>query len=87
MAATPRDPNQSHTRLEMLIVADVDNDRNAEVGNTENASGSSAAQGICVLGDMTDSWVPTRRVWNQHSSYVTNVLANTTAAQSYVPIE
>ncbi len=66
-------PNRSHTRLEMPIVADVDNDGNAEVVYIENATGGGTTQGIRVLGDATDSWVPTRRVWNQHSYHVTNV--------------
>jgi hypothetical protein len=66
-------PNHSHTRLEMPIVADADNDGNAEVVYIENANGGGTTQGIRVLGDATDSWVSTRRVWNQHSYHVTNV--------------
>ena len=66
-------PNRSHTRLEMPIVADVDNDGNAEVVYVENAHGGGTSQGIRVLGDSTDSWVRTRRIWNQHSYHVTNV--------------
>lgn len=66
-------PNQSHTRLEMPIVADVDNDGNAEIVFIENGHGGNPTQGIRVWGDATDSWVPTRRVWNQHSYHITNV--------------
>lgn len=65
--------NRSHTRLEMPIVVDVDNDGNAEVVYVENAHGGGSSQGIRVLGDSTDSWVRTRRIWNQHSYHVTNV--------------
>jgi hypothetical protein len=65
-------PNGSHTRLEMPIVADVDNDGNAEVVFVENAFGSQN-RGIRIWGDATDSWVPTRRIWNQHAYHVTNV--------------
>jgi hypothetical protein len=65
-------PNHSHTRLEMPIVVDVDNDGNAEIVFIENASGG-ATQGVRIYGDATDSWVPTRRIWNQHSYHVTNV--------------
>lgn len=65
--------NHSHTRLEMPIVADVDNDGNAEIVFIENTSGGGLSQGIRVWGDTTDSWVPTRRIWNQHSYHVTNV--------------
>ncbi|MCC6551635.1 MAG: VCBS repeat-containing protein [Polyangiaceae bacterium] len=64
--------NHSHTRLEMPIVADVDNDGNAEIVFIENASGG-ASQGIRIWGDANDAWVPTRRIWNQHSYHVTNV--------------
>ncbi len=62
--------NRSHTRLEMPIVADVDNDGNAEIVFIENGTNH---QGIRVWADALDSWVPTRRIWNQHSYHVTNV--------------
>ena len=64
--------NHSHTRLEMPVVANVDNDGNAEIVFIENASGG-AGQGIRIWGDVNDAWVPTRRIWNQHSYHVTNV--------------
>ena len=68
-------PNHSHTRLEMPIVADVDNDGNAEIVFIENGFGGTG-QGIRIWGDTNDSWVPTRRIWNQHAYHVTNVLEN-----------
>ncbi len=64
--------NHSHTRLEMPIVADVDNDGDAEIVFVENAWGG-PTQGIRVWGDKTNSWVATRRIWNQHAYHVTNV--------------
>lgn len=67
--------NRSHTRLEMPIVADVDNDGNAEIVFIENAHNGST-QGIRIWGDANDSWVPTRRIWNQHAYHVTNVMEN-----------
>jgi hypothetical protein len=67
-------PNHSHTRLEMPIVADVDNDGNAEIVFVENRNGAGAtSQGIRIYGDATDSWAATRRVWNQHAYHITNV--------------
>ncbi|NUQ75877.1 MAG: VCBS repeat-containing protein [Polyangiaceae bacterium] len=65
--------NRSHTRLEMPIIADVDNDGNAEILFVENKHSGGPSQGIRVYGDAKDSWVPTRRIWNQHSYHVTNV--------------
>jgi FG-GAP-like repeat len=65
-------PNTSHTRLEMPIIVDTDNDGNAEIVYVENAY-NGTTQGIRVMGDATDSWSATRRVWNQHSYHVTNV--------------
>ncbi len=62
--------NRSHTRLEMPIVADVDGDGNAEIVFIENGSDAS---GIQIWGSKTNSWVATRRIWNQHSYHVTNV--------------
>lgn len=64
--------NHSHTRLEMPIIADVDNDGNAEIVFIENGSGGTT-QGIRIYADASDSWVPTRRIWNQHAYHVTNV--------------
>jgi FG-GAP-like repeat len=63
--------NASVTRLEMPIVADVDNDGNAEIVFIENAPFQK--RGIRVWADATDSWVPTRRIWNQHAYHITNV--------------
>jgi hypothetical protein len=64
--------NHSHTRLEMPIIADVDNDGNAEIVFIENASGGTS-QGIRIYADANDTWVPTRRIWNQHAYHVTHV--------------
>jgi hypothetical protein len=63
-------PNRSHTRLEMPVIADVDNDGNAEIVFIENGAGRTTVQ---VWGDANDAWVPTRRIWNQHAYHVTNI--------------
>ncbi len=74
--------NSSRTRHENPIVADVDNDGNAELVFIENNEAGFACEegqvggaGIHVLGDdpTVDAWVPTRRIWNQHSYHITNV--------------
>ncbi len=62
----------SHTRIEMPIIVDVDNDGNAEIVVPENGSGG-GNPGVDVWGDSSDNWVRTRRIWNQHGYYVTNV--------------
>ncbi len=77
-----RRQNSSRTRHEYPIVADVDNDGNAELVFIENneaafacTTGQVGGAGIHVLGDdpAIDSWVPTRRIWNQHSYHITNI--------------
>lgn len=62
----------SHTRLEMAVIADVDNDGNAEVIIPENSS-RNGTPGVEIWGDALDNWVFTRRIWNQHSYHVTHV--------------
>jgi len=76
-----REPSESRTRIEYPIIADVDNDGNAEiVFATSNESGfcseNLGAQynnGIEVWGDQNDFWVSARRIWNQHAYNVTNI--------------
>ena len=67
--------NCSHTRVEYPVIADVDNDGNAEIVFIENGhdcAGEDVA-GIQVWGDAADRWVPTRRIWNEHTYHITNV--------------
>jgi len=76
------EPSESRTRIEYPVVADVDNDGNAEiVFGTSNESGFCSENldaqynnGLEVWGDRGDFWVSARRVWNQHAYHVTNVL-------------
>ncbi|MFO0796118.1 MAG: putative Ig domain-containing protein [Gemmataceae bacterium] len=65
---------KSSTHAEYPVVADVDGDGNAEIvtgGNTTFQGGSEF--GLYVIGDRNNTWVNTRRIWNQHSYHVTNV--------------
>ncbi len=64
--------NFSHTRLEYPVIADVDDDGNAEIVFIENRYGGDDP-GIEVWGDAGDTWVPTRRIWNQHAYHITNI--------------
>ncbi len=75
--------NRSRTAIENPVVADVDNDGNAEVvtvSNTavnnrcdEDGANPIGPNGVRVWGDPTDTWVSARRVWNQQSYHVVNV--------------
>ena len=70
-------PMSSCTWHENPLVADVDADGNAEIviGANQNC-GLGLQQGIFVYRDLNDAWVPTRRVWNQHTYHITNVEEN-----------
>jgi hypothetical protein len=66
----------SRTLIEYPVVADVDNDGSAEivVVSNEDFSGAMNAPTVQVWGDADDRWIQARRVWNQHSYHVTNVM-------------
>ncbi len=73
--------SESRTRTEYPIVADIDNDGNAEIvfaasnesGFCEEPGAPDFKNGVQVWGDLDDRWVSARRVWNQHAYHVTNV--------------
>ena len=62
----------SNTRVEMPVIADVDNDGSAEIVIPENNNGG-GTPGIEVWRDAEDNWVRSRRIWNQHGYHITNV--------------
>lgn len=64
--------HRSNTRLEMPIVADVDNDGKSEVVVPEPNPDPNLG-GIEIWEDSRNNWVRTRRIWNQHAYSVTNV--------------
>lgn len=74
----------SHTRIEMPVVVDVDNDGNAEIIIPENRHGG-GTPGIEVWADTSDNWVRTRRVWNQHGYHVTNIHEDGTVPITQIP--
>ncbi len=75
-----KEHSPSRTRTENPVIADVDNDGNAEIVFCSNndvgscTAGSNYPDGIAVWGDASDTWVSARRIWNQHAYHVTNVL-------------
>jgi len=67
-------PMSSCTWHEYVLVADVDADGNAEiVAVANNNCGLGPQRGVFVFGSITDSWIPTRTIWNQHSYHITNI--------------
>ena len=67
-----RMPGSSHTWTEMVSVADVDADNNAEIILPLNPN-QHGLTGIQVIGDADDNWVNTRRIWNQHAYHINNI--------------
>lgn len=64
--------HSSATCSEYPAVADVDGDGHAEIVYT-SSSYSGTERGVRVIGDADDSWMPGRKVWNQHAYSITNV--------------
>jgi len=79
--------NTTATLTELPVVADVDNDGQADIIVVSNAFRktceetppdggapvTTAQAGVRVFGPTNGAWVRTRRVWNEHSYHVTNV--------------
>jgi hypothetical protein len=63
-------PNKSDTSLEMAVVADVDNDSHADLVIPQSGGED---VGLRVFQDKNNSWVNTRKIWNQHSYHITNI--------------
>jgi len=90
-------PNSSGTTHEYPIIADVDNDGNAELIAIRNDYAGSIytrcnstwpdwdpsgfGHGIRVFGDANDNWVASRRIWNQHAYWVTHVTEDAKVVQ------
>ncbi len=78
----------SGTGLEIPIIVDVDNDNKSEIvvvsndlRHMMNPTYPAALNGIVVFGDANDTWVNTRKIWNQHSYHITNVNDNASIPQ------
>ncbi len=66
--------NSSATIHEYPLVVDADADGNSEILMTATLGGGCGMdrKGVFLYGDANDEWVPTRRVWPQHTYHVTN---------------
>jgi hypothetical protein len=75
----PSTCNTTGTLWEYPLVADVDNDGQADIIVASNAYGvtcpddGTRQSGIRVFGSATGSWVRTRRIWNEHTYHITNI--------------
>ncbi len=71
-------PNPNGTAWENPTIADVDGDGHAEVVIVGSTFVGAGATGVRVIGDLNNSWVPTRSVWNQHTYHITNTVEDGT---------
>jgi hypothetical protein len=79
------------TLWEYPLVADVDNDGQADIVTVSNAYGvtcpdnNTRQAGLRVFGSASGSWVRTRRIWNQHTYHVTNIREDGTVPMVEAP--
>jgi hypothetical protein len=78
---------RSITIIEYPVVADVDDDGSAEILVVSNAGFDNIPNDWTVqaVRDVDDRWVPARRIWNQHTYHVTNVLEDGRIPQNEKP--
>lgn len=72
--------NTNATLYEYPVVADVDNDGQADIVVVSNShypsfkcEDGTRTAGVRIFGDKNGNWVRTRRVWNEHAYHVTNI--------------
>jgi hypothetical protein len=72
--------NSNGTLTELPVIVDVDGDNHADIIVSANQLGivPFGQAGIRVFQDQNNSWVNTRRIWNQHSYHITNINDNGT---------
>lgn len=87
----PSTCNTTGTLWEYPLVADVDNDGEADIVVASNAYGEtcpddgSKQSGIRIFGSASGSWVRTRRIWNEHTYHITNINEDGTVPKKEAP--
>ncbi len=76
--------NRSGTTLEYPVIADIDNDGQAEILFGGNKF-TDYYKGLYALESASNSWMPTRSIWNQHSYHITNINDDGTVPQYEQP--
>ena len=61
------------TCSEYPTIADIDNDGHAEIIFASFPWSGQGEQGITVIEDADDSWMPATQTWNQHAYSITNI--------------
>jgi len=82
--------NTNGTLFEYPLVADVDNDGQADIVVVSNSysgfnCGGTKTTGVRIFGDANGNWVRTRRIWNEHAYHVTNVNENGSIPMTELP--
>ena len=82
----------SGTHVEYPIVANIDDDPAAEiiVGSNEYqnfffGTRDPATHGVQIFESASQSWMPTRRIWNQHAYHIDNINEDGTVPQHPQP--
>jgi hypothetical protein len=83
--------NTNGTLSEYPVIADVDNDGQADIVVASNAAteklicNGARQSGIRIFTSKSNGFVSTRRIWNQHSYHITNVNEDGTIPASELP--
>jgi hypothetical protein len=79
-------PRASGTLIEYPVVADIDNDKSADIVVVSNQLGvGTYTHTVDVVQDAMHRWIPTRRIWNQHAYHVTNIREDGTVPVHMTP--
>lgn len=66
-------PCASATHIESPLILDVDNDGQTEIVTTRNHNGNYNEGHVVVYQSLNSPGIASRKVWNQHAYFVTNV--------------